>query len=181
MAHDRLQHRDGIGKPVVSITMRSQRRDRGRSAPGRPGRPACRRVRRERCSTGSRRKARSRRRCDCSTSRWSMPTSPNSLTMTAVSRSSGSLEQPVEQRRLAGAEEAGQDGHGDRLAAWLGHGRSVSRRAEARCRRVVGPRRRDRHVGIVRRASIPAPSRRPAYTATADRRRRARLARDGAR
>ena len=51
----------------------------------------------------------------CSISRWSSPTAPNSLTITTVSASDGSLQQAVQHRGLAAAQEAGDDRHRHRV------------------------------------------------------------------
>ena len=56
---------------------------------------------------------------DASSKAWSRPTSPNSLTMTAVSAKAGVRHQLRQDRRLAAAKKAGQHGDGDEIA--VGH------------------------------------------------------------
>ena len=93
---------------------------------------------------------------DCSTSRWSMATSPNSLMMTAVSASAGSLSSRLSSVVLPAPRKpvSTETGMGKpplirlvrpwrtlprmRNRHWLGAGR----------RRQVGPPGRQRHVGI---------------------------------
>ena len=76
---------------------------------------------------------------------WSIPTSPSSLTITAVSTQLRAREQPAEQGRLAAAEKAGQDGDRDPVRHRCAPGaspRAPGRAGRAAARRA--PRRRAR-------------------------------------
>ena len=79
----------------------------------------------------------------------STPTSPNSLMMSARRRSRGVLQQMADQRRLAGAEKAGDDGRRD-FAARSCRLRFVTRRQGARRGRPA--RRREPRSAPARRA-----------------------------
>ena len=92
----------------------------GRSAPAAPAAPAASPPANCRwCSRGSRWRARPCRRHASATSRPSMSSAPKSFTSTAKRRPVGAAQQAVQQRRLAGAEEAADDGEGDHDAKSL--------------------------------------------------------------
>ena len=115
----------------------------------------------------------------CSISRWSSPTAPNSLTITAVSASDGGLSRRFSTRRLAAAQEAGDDRHRHRVrrtirchAIWLPHPLRLQGGAQGRDRTTMPhgtqqfPFDRARHAGRLRqcrRGRQPAGRRRPAH------------------
>ena len=161
MRHRGVQHRRRIGEAgglehhAVELAC-GRCRDRAAASPARrPGRRAW-------CSTGSR---------DCSSTMLSSisrpadgraPISPNSLMMTAVSASAGSLQQAVEQRGLAGAEEAGEHGQRDRLGGGRRARRCRSGRAHCAADADFRLRRAWRGFRLAWRASAAAASSWPA-------------------
>src|SRR5690606_10549562 len=86
----------------------------------------------------------------CSTSMWSMETSPNSLTITAVFWRAGSFSSLLSSVVLPAPRKP------VRIETAIGSWITCSAAFRDRRRRIVGARGRDRHVGITRRLRFRA-------------------------
>ena len=136
----------GLPAPSSRQLMRFRGRDTARLQCGRSDLPACRRVRRATVQHRHPSESSITPSLACSTSRWSIPTSPNSLTMNGRGIHARRLQEPVEQRGFTGAEKPVRTGRRRRVRMSA----RISAPFDTRARFVVAIRagKRDRRDGL---------------------------------